>query len=119
MDKPSIVTVLEHYGFDNVPDCGGWRPVRCAFHNDRHASASVYPDEGVFMCHVCYIKGDAYAVVMAREGISFPEAKTRVSLITGLTYGTGSTGDSAVSRTPVRSKLPAWTRNRKRKKVFA
>ena len=114
--KPSITTILEHYGTFNVPDYGGWHAIKCPFHDDRRASASVNPDEGVFRCHACEIKGDAYAIVMSVEGVGFPEAKERVTQVTGVSYAAGGTA-SGSSR---RSLLPAWTKNRKpRKKVFA
>jgi DNA primase len=78
-----IVKVLEEFGFENVPQTGGWRPVKCVFHGDRHASASVNPDLSAYKCHTCEISGDVYKLVMEQEGITFAEAKQRVADIAG------------------------------------
>jgi DNA primase len=117
LSKPSITAVLESYGAVNLPDYGGWHAIKCPFHNDRRASASVNPDEGVFRCHACEIKGDAYAVVMQTESIAFPEAKQRVQALTGVTADERDVFTG--SHRGGQSKLPAWTKNRKRKRVFA
>ncbi|MGR6999964.1 CHC2 zinc finger domain-containing protein [Yinghuangia aomiensis] len=72
--KPPIHEVLTHYGAEGVPDSGGWRSLRCPFHGDRSASASVKPDEDLFKCHVCDVGGDSFTVVAWKEGINdFPD----------------------------------------------
>ena len=71
--RPSIAAVLSRYGLE-VPERTGWRPVQCPFHDDRSASASVNTDLGGFRCHGCGVSGDAYRLLMEREGITFPQA---------------------------------------------
>lgn len=83
MSRSPIVDVLRHYGFENVPQSGGWKPVKCAFHGDRHASASVNPDLGGFRCHTCDISGDAIKIVMEMEQVGFLEAVDKIHEITG------------------------------------
>ena len=72
-EKPDITVILEHYG-SRVPTRHGWFSMRCPFHGDKHASASVNTDENAFCCFACQIKGDGYAIIMAKEGIGFREA---------------------------------------------
>ena len=73
MEKPDITVVLEHYGA-RVPTRHGWFSMKCPFHDDRHNSASATRDENAFCCFACQIKGDAYAIIMAKEGVEFREA---------------------------------------------
>jgi len=73
MEKPDISVVLEHYGA-RVPTRHGWFSMKCPFHDDRHNSASATRDDNAFCCFACQIKGDAYAIIMAKEGVGFREA---------------------------------------------
>lgn len=72
-NKPNITPVLEHYGA-RVPKRRGWFSMKCPFHDDTHNSASANTDEGVFCCFACQVKGDAYALIMNKEGVKFREA---------------------------------------------
>lgn len=72
-EKPDISVILEHYGA-RVPTRRGWFSMKCPFHNDRHNSASATTDENAFCCFACQIKGDGYAIIMAKEGVGFREA---------------------------------------------
>lgn len=76
MDKPDIEAVLTHYGAERVPQArgSGWRPMRCPFHEDGHASASVNAE--AFYCHTCGVKGDSLAIIQQQEQITFLEAIT-------------------------------------------
>ena len=74
-DKPDITTILEYYGAQ-VPTRSGWAKLKCPFHDDSHASAAVYLKENIFKCHGCQYKGDAYAIIMQKEGVNFREAVT-------------------------------------------
>ena len=74
-DKVNIVPVLEHYGA-TVPTRSGWAKMKCPFHNDSHASAAVHLGDNAFKCHGCQYKGDAYAIIMQKEGVDFREAIT-------------------------------------------
>ena len=81
-----ITSVLTHYGFDRVPDHGGNKSVKCAFHGDKHASATVNPDKGLFYCFTCGIKGDAISIVREQECCDFNTAVRLVEEITGEGY---------------------------------
>jgi len=73
MEKPDISVILEHYGA-RVPTRHGWFSMKCPFHEDRHNSASATRDDNAFCCFACQIKGDGYAIIMAKEGVGFREA---------------------------------------------
>ena len=111
-DNPNIVGILEHYGA-TVPTRRGWAKMKCPFHNDSHASSAVNTDENIFKCHGCTYKGNGYAIIMLKEGVSFHEAITiaqgiadsrgevlpqrvarggRLSRRTRYNYGTGDEG---------------------------
>ncbi len=74
-EKPDITTILEYYGA-RVPTRSGWAKLKCPFHDDSHASAAVNLKENIFKCHGCQYKGDAYAIIMQKEGVNFREAIT-------------------------------------------
>ena len=74
-DKPDITTILEYYGAQ-VPTRSGWAKLKCPFHDDSHASAAVHLKDNIFKCHGCQYKGDAYAIIMQKEGVNFREAIT-------------------------------------------
>lgn len=78
-----ISKILAHYGATKVPSGRGWRSMRCPFHSDRHASATVNNEANAFNCFTCDIKGDIFKVVMIQEGVDFLEAKSRIQSITG------------------------------------
>lgn len=105
-----IVRVLEHYGSEGVPE-GRNRPLRCPFHDDRHASASVDTHEGLFMCHAghCGAMGNAVTLIAQQEGIPYEAAKRRAEEITGET-NSGVRGGT--SGKPRGSLLPDWARDR-------
>jgi DNA primase len=74
MTDLSIAAVLRHYGADvDVPDTG-WRPIKCPFHSDRTASASVNIEIGGFRCHGCGISGDGIKIIEDQEHIDFEAA---------------------------------------------
>lgn len=74
-EAPDITTILEYYGAV-VPTRGGWAKLKCPFHDDSHASAAVNLRDNIFKCHGCQYKGDAYAIIMLKEGVGFREAIT-------------------------------------------
>ena len=62
---------------------GGWRKMKCPFHNDSHASAAVNYDKNAFICHGCGVKGDVYSLIMYKEGGDYREAlKFAASVLT-------------------------------------
>jgi DNA primase len=74
MTELSIAAVLRYYGADvDVPDTG-WRAIKCPFHADRTASASVNIEIGGFRCHGCGISGDGIKIIEDREHIDFEAA---------------------------------------------
>lgn len=71
MAELTIDTVLTHYGAREVPQGVGWRPMKCPFHNDAHASASVNHDEqGAFKCHTCGVQGPPLKIIETQERLS-------------------------------------------------
>lgn len=74
IQPPDIEAVLTHYGADRVPAArgDGWRAMRCPFHDDRHASASI--NREAFVCHSCGVKGDGLAIIQQQENCAFPDA---------------------------------------------
>lgn len=73
-DKHSIVDVLSYYGA-RIPHQGsGWIKIKCCFHDDSHASAAVNIERSMFKCFACDVSGDAYDIIMNREGVKFVEA---------------------------------------------
>ena len=72
-DKPDISVILEYYGA-RVHTRRGWFSMKCPFHDDSHASASVSLDDNAFACFACQMKGDGYGIIMKKEGVEFIEA---------------------------------------------
>ncbi|GAA0955506.1 hypothetical protein GCM10009560_79330 [Nonomuraea longicatena] len=81
MAEQAIADVLAHYGADCVPEGYKWAPMKCPFHDDRSASASVSTERGSFKCHACEAHGDTYSLVMWKEGCDFAGA---VEILTGI-----------------------------------
>jgi hypothetical protein len=120
--------VLELYGWDGLArGFGQWEKTRCPFHGaDRTPSAAINSEHTYFHCFTCGVKGDAYALLMEREGMSFPDAKERVKEITGYVgeHSVGRAGGHSLGRHHVQagsalasplltgSKLPMWARKK-------
>jgi DNA primase len=83
-----IDKVLEHYGADlhRIRETG-WQNVKCCFHEDAHASASVNLAKGGFACHACGIKGDAISLIKLREGLDYRGALTFAETVLGQSVG--------------------------------
>lgn len=73
--KPDIAAVLTDHGA-HVPHRTGWIPVRCPYHGDNTASASVNLDVQRFRCHACGVRGDAYDLIQEWENCDFKTART-------------------------------------------
>lgn len=71
IEKPDIAAILEHYGAHNVPHRARWGAIKCPFHEDRSASASVNRDTGKFKCFACDVNGDGIDLIMWKEGYDF------------------------------------------------
>lgn len=72
-ERIPIDALLEHLGavvpvsFIGV----GWRAMRCPFHDDDQASASINIQLGKFRCHACDVGGDV--VDLVRAELALPE----------------------------------------------
>lgn len=53
-----------------VHDDGGWISVRCPFHKDSQASASLNVGRGRFKCHGCDVSGDSLDIVQEVKGLA-------------------------------------------------
>lgn len=58
--------------------------MRCPFHEDRTASARINLDGQAFRCFACDINGDAFTVIMWREGVDFVGSIEYVKGIVGI-----------------------------------
>ena len=79
-DAELLKAVIRHYGGE-VRD-GYSRAVKCCFHDDTRRSAVMSTDgekAGLYFCHTCGIGGDAYSLLMWREGIDFRVAIDRAA----------------------------------------
>lgn len=56
----------------------------CPFHGEKTASFSVSPAKGFYKCFGCGKSGNAFTFLMEQEGLSFPEAITRVAEMSGI-----------------------------------
>lgn len=69
-----LEAVFRHYGLD-LP-LGGDKSIHCPVHDDSHKSASVNSDKGVWVCYACSSGGAGIQIVMARQNLTYPEART-------------------------------------------
>lgn len=79
-DPELLKAVVQHYGGETRD--GYSRAVRCCFHNDTRRSAVMSTDgdkAGLYFCHTCGIGGDAYSLLMWKEGIDFRVAFDRAA----------------------------------------
>lgn len=79
-DPELLKAVVQHYGGE-VRE-GYSKPVRCCFHNDTRRSAVMSTDgekAGLYFCHTCGIGGDAYSLLMWKEGWDFRVAFDRAA----------------------------------------
>lgn len=97
MDKHPIGPILEHYGA-KLPEGKGWRKIRCPFHNDSHASATVNIETNAFKCFACPVSGDTYSIIMKHERKPFNEAYNLAEKITGISRNTLSKAHTSSSR---------------------
>lgn len=56
----------------------------CPFHAERSPSFQVVPSRGFYHCFGCGKHGDAFAWLMEREGLSFPEALEQLARSAGI-----------------------------------
>jgi DNA primase len=63
--RVGIEEVIAHIGLHNtgkVHRAGEWLPIKCPFHDDKHASASINRATSYFRCHACAARGDVIDV---------------------------------------------------------
>ena len=107
--KPSITSVVEHYGGRVVgTDMGGWRRVACPIHDDQNPSASLNEDHCWFRCFYFDFSGDAVDLI---ERITGARPVDAIETAKGF-LGEGD-GDLRSSDGPHNSLLPHGKRNRK------
>src|SRR6185369_9952005 len=97
----------------------GWTSVRCPFHPDSDASASINTTLQVFNCHAddCPT-GTATQIIMQWEQVSYAEAKQRAETISGASLGNvqpapgrrGRMAGGTRSGSGVRSDQRTWRR---------
>ena len=81
-DKPPLGVVLDHYDI-------AYRPGRvrqkicCPVHDEKEPSCSIDLEDDWFNCHACHAGGDAFSLIMLKEGVDFATARTRAEEITG------------------------------------
>ena len=74
MNQPEFLeAVFSHYGLD-LP-LGGEKSILCPVHDDSRKSASVNSDKGVWVCYACNGSGSGIQIIMAREKLTYPEAR--------------------------------------------
>lgn len=59
----------------------GWQLVKCAFHDDTHASMGVNREHGGYKCHACGASGDRIGFYMQWHSVSFIDACRALQLI--------------------------------------
>ena len=81
-EKPPLGPVLDYY--DIVYRPGRVRQkICCPVHDEKDPSCSIDLDADWFNCHSCHAGGDAFSLIMLKEGIDFATAKSRAEEITG------------------------------------
>ena len=74
MNQPEFLeAVFNHYGL-TLP-LGGEKSILCPVHDDSRKSASVNSDKGVWVCYACNASGSGIQIIMAREKLTYPEAR--------------------------------------------
>ncbi len=85
-ERLSVQALLrEAFPGRDIPESAsdGWGPIKCPFHDDQHASASV--SRRAFKCHSCDAKGDIFALWMRiHPGSGFREAKEALAARAGI-----------------------------------
>lgn len=73
MNQPEFLeAVFNHYGLF-FPQ--GEKSILCPVHDDSKKSASVNSEKGVWVCYACHAAGSGIQIIMARENLTYPEAR--------------------------------------------
>ena len=91
--QPDLTDVLELYGV-HVTGLHGNRQILCPVVDESVPSCSVNLDKGRLNCFGCGFQGDAYTLIMTKEGIDFAGALAFARSNLGVTGGSpqGRTG---------------------------
>ena len=83
VNKSRLAEPSAFYGqFDITLKGGsGWQLVKCAFHDDTHASMGVNREHGGYKCHACGASGDRIGFYMQWHSVSFIDACRALQLI--------------------------------------
>ena len=92
MEKHSIKDWFNHIGVTIPADNSGWRKMRCPYHDDSHASATVNYTINRFHCFGCGVTGDTYDMIIKEKGGTLVEAIEFASTIS-------NASDTAIRRT--------------------
>ncbi len=80
----SMEKLLKSYGAERVPPLrSGWTPIKCPFHDDSQASASVCLTG--FNCHACGIKGDLISLVQVVDQCGYKDAVSKLKSLDAYT----------------------------------
>lgn len=71
--KPTLESVLEHYGVDFREKQGGQK-ILCPVHSDRKPSLSLDLSKGLWNCQSCEAQGDSWSLLMKMESCDFRTA---------------------------------------------
>ena len=73
MNQPEFLeAVFNHYGL-TLPQ--GEKSILCPVHDDSKKSASANSDKGVWVCYACNAGGSGIHIVMARENLTYSDAR--------------------------------------------
>lgn len=76
-ERIPVARVIEHFGGKIEGSARDrWVPVRCPFHRDKNASASVHRRLGRFVCFACDVRGDI--VDLARAGANISQVRDAI-----------------------------------------
>lgn len=70
-EKPDLQEVLAYYGCHAAHD----GKHICLVHDEDNPSMNVSLREGLWHCHSCGAGGDAYTLIMIKEGVDFKDAR--------------------------------------------
>ena len=103
LQATDIVALIESY-FPLKRAGTNFRAV-CPFHNEKTPSFNVNPQRQIFKCFGCGAGGNAIAFVRDYEGLTFPDAVTKVGKMCGIEVVQDQPDPKAAARQRARSRL--------------
>lgn len=92
---PTLEGVLIHFEVERFVPGKARQMVCCILHEDRNPSCSVNLERGLWNCHSCGEGGDAWTMIMKKEGLDYLGAR-RYSTDAGLSAEGAGGRDSSV-----------------------